>query len=266
VNPSAHPEAGSAAADAASPTSTDRRRFLRNAGVVGVGVAGATWAAPSMLTLERAFAAGSCCAQNTLNLLAAPFGNGVDLTVGSYTALGTTMTFSRTRQATITNTTCTPTDWTTAVVTNCQQGNDSAGQIPITSRGTDGTTANSVTITFSTAVRNLSFVITDIDASNLSTVEYQEQEVISWTQGTGTSVPVYTPGTGLSFVSANTYKATSNTVNATQTDTFCNLGVAFGCGGTVKSVTVTSQNLNTTGGSSNTQGRYVGIAQIKFCI
>jgi hypothetical protein len=42
------------------PDRRDRRAFLKTAGVVGAGVAGATWAAPSMLALERAYAVGTC--------------------------------------------------------------------------------------------------------------------------------------------------------------------------------------------------------------
>lgn len=38
----------------------DRRAFIKKAGLVGAGVAGATWAAPAVLSLERAFAVGSC--------------------------------------------------------------------------------------------------------------------------------------------------------------------------------------------------------------
>jgi len=254
-------------ADPAAPAArTDRRAFLRKAGLVGAGVAGATWVAPSVLAIDRAFAApGSCCAQSSLNLLTSPFGNTTDLTVGTFTALATTMSFTRTRADTITNTTCNPAaDWTTAVVSNCEQGGDSAGQIPITAHGNTNV-SNAVTITFSRPVRNLSFVITDIDSSTNSQVQYQEQVTISWTNTTGSSSPVYTPGTGLSFVSANTYKATSTSYNAPSTDTSCNLGVDMGCGGTVKTLTVTSADLNGTTGSSGTTGREIGIAQIKFC-
>jgi hypothetical protein len=38
----------------------DRRAFIKKAGLVGAGVAGVAWAAPSVLSLERAFAVGSC--------------------------------------------------------------------------------------------------------------------------------------------------------------------------------------------------------------
>ncbi len=244
----------------------DRRAFLKKAGLVGAGVAGATWVAPSVLALDRAFAVGSCCAQNSLNLLATPFGNGVNTAVGSFTALGTTLTFTRNGTDTITNTTCTGGgSWTTGVITNCEQGGNSTGQIAMCAVGTDKTPIV-IKMSFSTPVRNLTFVLTDIDASNLSSVEYQEQVSIAWTNTTGTSIPVYTPGSNIVNVSPNVYKANSATYNAPQTDTTNNLGVDFGCGGKVSSVTVTSSNLNGTAGTSNNQGRYIGISQIKYCI
>ena len=248
----------------------DRRAFLKKAGVVGAGVAGATWVAPSVLALDKAFALGSCCAQNSLNLLASPFANGTNTTVGSFiTGLGTTMTFTRSQADAITNTTSAGGGtWTTGVITNCQQGGDNTGQIAMCATGQDKTPIV-VKMSFSTPVRNLTFVLTDIDASAApgdTTVEYQEQITIAWTNTTGTSVPVYAPGSNLALVGPNVYKANSPTFNAASNAVTNNLGVDFGCGGKVSSVTITSSNLNLTPGTSNTFGRYVGISQIKFCI
>jgi hypothetical protein len=45
----------------------------------------------------------------------------------------------------------------------------------------------------------------------------------------------------------------------------CNLGVAFDCGGTISSLTVTSADINPSVGSSGTFGRMVGLASLAFC-
>ncbi len=250
----------------------DRRAFLKKAGIVGAGVAGATWAAPSILALDKAFAApGSCCAQQTWDLLGNRFGDGFNLVNGksNNTGLGTRVTVTSSTPDTITNTTCgTGGSWTTGVITDCLQGGDSAGQIAMVAVGTDKTPIV-IGITFSTPVHNLSFVLTDIDASadpGDTTVEYQEQVTVAWTNSSGTSVPTYSPGSGLSLVGPNVYKSTSPTANAVATVTTNNLGVDFQCGGYVKTLTITSTNLNTTTGTSNTFGRYIGIAEIKFCL
>lgn len=231
-----------------------------------VAAGGFAWVAPSVLSLDRAFAVGSCCTPGSVNLLAAPFGNGTNVLTGSFnTGLGSTMTFTATSQNQITNTTCAPTTWTTGRVTNCQAGAISTGQIAIIRRG-DRNTPVSLTMTFSTPVRNLTFTLTDIDSSTQTAAPYQEQVTIAWTQGTGTSTPTYTPGTGLTAVSANVYRATSTTFNAGAADPSCNLGVDFGCGGTIKTVTITSADLNSALGTDSTVGRMIGLAQLGFCV
>jgi hypothetical protein len=237
--------------------------------VVGLGVAGATWAAPSILALDKAFAApGSCCAQLTMDLLAAPFGGNNTTAIGTWTTNGTNVTITRNQTDNINNTTCIATGatWTTGVISDCQQGGDSAGQIPMCATGADKASIV-IKMSFSTPVRNLSFVLTDIDASNLASVEYQEEVTIAWTNSSGTSVPVYTPGANIiSTGTANQYQANSASFNAGAAATTNNLTVDFQCGGKISSVTITDSNLNHTPGTSTTAGRYVGIAQIKWCI
>ncbi len=69
----------------------DRRAFLKQAGVAGagLGVAGATWAAPSMLAMDRAYAVGSCSSGGLLDLRLA---RGKEPTVVTSGVVGTTTT------------------------------------------------------------------------------------------------------------------------------------------------------------------------------
>jgi hypothetical protein len=248
----------------------DRRRLLKRV-ALGAGLAGVAWTAP-VLTSTASAGPGSCtCTPQPVNLLAAPFGNNVTVTTGGARVVnGSSLTFARQGAGTITNTTCVPSgSWTNAQITNCLQGNISSGQIAICQRGDQEANALSLTINFNPAVQELAFVLTDIDAhidGPGGNVNYRERVTISWTNATGTSVPVYTPGAMVQpGPAANQYQCSSTNFNAPSNSVACNLGVDFGCGGTISQVRIVSQDINPTPGTSNTFGRMIGLAQLAFC-
>lgn len=234
---------------------------------LGAGVAGVAWSTP-MLTSTASAGPGSCvCTPAGVNLLAAPFGNLVTVTAGGpYAANGSTMTFTRSSANTIQNTTCVPAaTWLTGRITNCTAGNISTGQVPLIRAGTGVPQSVSLTINFSPAVSQLAFTLTDIDSSTDPLVSYWEEVTVSWTDAAGTSVPTYSPGANLVNSAPNVYRCVNGTFNAGSTDTSCNLGVGFDCGGTVSSVTIQSNDLNPTAGTSSIYGRMVGLGQLSFC-
>lgn len=231
------------------------------------GAAAAVWTTPQILSAPAHAQGGSCgCTPVAVNLLASPFGNGVNVTSGSYAVNGSTLTFTRSNSQTITNTTCSPAaNWTSGVITNCTAGNISTGQIPMVRSGNATPQGWTLTINFSPAVSQLAFTLTDIDASNLSSVRYREQVNLSWTNSVGSAVPTYVAGSNLVNPGPNTYAVLNDTFNAAYNDPTCNLEVDFDCSGTISQVVLTSTDLNLSLGTSSTQGRMVGLADLSFC-
>lgn len=246
--------------------SASRRQFLRTAGMAGA--AAVAWTTPQVLSAPAHAQGGSCsCTPATVNLLASPFGNGVNVTSGSYVANGSTLTFTRSNADTINNTTCPgSTPWTSGVITNCTVGNISSGQIPMVRVGNGSPQSWTLTIDFAPAVSQLAFTLTDIDASTNSLVRYREQVTISWTNAVGSALPTYTPGTNLESPATNTYRVNSSTFNAPYNDPSCNLGVEFDCSGTISQLVIQSTDLNGRLGTSSTSGRMVGLAGLSFCV
>ncbi len=232
------------------------------------GAAAVAWTTPQVLSTPAHAQGGSCaCTPSTVDLLAGPFGNGVNVTSGSYAVNGSTLTFVRSNSSTINNTTCTgSTPWTSGVITNCTAGNISSGQIPMVRPGNASPQGWTLTINFSPAVSQLAFTLTDIDASSNSAVRYREQVNISWTNTVGSALPSYGVGANLVYMAANTYAVLNSTYNAPYDNTSCNLEVDFDCSGTISQVVLTSTDLNTNLGTSSTSGRMVGLAELSFCV
>jgi hypothetical protein len=173
----------------AEPDRSDRRAFLRRAGVVGAGVAGATWAAPSMLALERAYAVGTCPA----GLLTFAWPSGKDNTrvtsgvVGTSTTGGIDVQITSTAQTGVANAGNVFNNWKVRTSNAGQEVCGGNADYPMGTVGsfyslemagstTDcqaaGTTARSVAVTFAFfdqgtatphAVRNLNFTLLDVD-------------------------------------------------------------------------------------------------------
>lgn len=250
-----------------------RRELLKHASV-GAATVGAAWVVPQIHSSASAQSPGcsNLCTPSEVNLLGAGFGNGNDVVATSPKAVfGTAITFTRTNTDSVSGSGLT---LTTGVVSNATLGAFTSGFIPMCVKANNATQDVAITMTFSVPVRQLEFTLLDIDASNTAANPYREQVVISWAPGIGTPVPAYTPGwDGTSTVPTNltgpppadTYQVFNSTFNAANTDASCNLLVDFGACGTISSVTVTSNDLNTAIGTSTTGGRAVGIAGLKFC-
>jgi hypothetical protein len=239
------------------------RRDLLHKGSVAAAATGMAWVVPQVQTFAGAQSAGcsNFCTPTDVNLLALPFGNGVDVVATSpKAALGTNITFTRT------NTDSISAPLTTGVVSNLQVGNISTGFIPLVVKANNTTQTVAMTLTFSVPIRQLEFTLVDIDANDTTANPYQEQVVISWTSGIGTPVPAYAPGSNLTGPPpADTYQVLNGSYNANATDPTCNLGVDFGACGTISSVTITSNDLDTRVGTSTTAGRAIGIASLRYC-
>lgn len=269
--------ADSEQANSVAPT----RRKMLQVGAVGAGVAGAAWVTPSVLTLDALSAASGCspstCTPAIANFLTtAGFGAGTNICDGAGRLInGTTLTASRTNTDTtnqmsgVNCSTQNPTTQTgtTGVIVNSRFGNIPTanngtryGQIPLVVNGSAASCA--VTLNFNPGVRKLSFTLTDIDSvvSN-----YQEQVVISWTTGSGTATPTYTPGAQVIATPAtsNTFQAATDSFNAPCNSAASNLGVQFDNCGTITSLTITSNDLITIAGGST---RVVGIALLSWCV
>jgi hypothetical protein len=242
--------------NAAAGFTPTRRKLL-------IGAAGAAtwgWVAPQMHTLAAAQACGTVpCTPSPVSWLASPYGSGANVTSAPRNVNGTTITATRSNTNNITNG-----GYTTGLITGGTLGGI-AGHVTICRVGNGNPQTASMTFNFNPAITLLSFTLTDIDSSTDSQVRYREEVVISWTTASGTPGVTYSPGTNLINTGTNRYACNSTTFNAANTDPSCNLGVAFDSCGTISSLTILSNDLNTAFGTSNQAGRVVGISSFSFC-
>lgn len=248
-----------------SPEPTRRRLLLGAATVAAAG-----WVAPQITSVAGAQACPSAiCTVQTYSWLSSPFGNGVNITAGSYAVGGTTITATRSNTDTISNGCPSGVNTTTGVITSNTWGGDANGVLPICRVGNGNPQSASITLNFSTPVRQLGFTLLDIDAWDGGAVQYREEAVLSWTVGSGAPGVSYTPGGNLASTGTNAYAVTSTSTNCPCSGTgsgACNLGVQFDACGTISSLAITTNDLNTTLGTSGSQGRAVCVSALSFCI
>jgi len=283
-----------APSDAPADGSSDRRAFLRRAGI-GAGVAGAVWAAPSILTLDSAYAVGSCpsgsttfawstATNNTLANTAAKVGTtttaGIDIRIISTAQTGVAgsgLIFNnwRTRSGTGSQVTCgTQVDYPmgnigsfyslemAADTTNCTAGT--------------GTINRNVEVVFGFfdagtttphAVRNLAFSLLDVDVGSASTYTDQVQIFLNGSAtaastGAAAANNFATPGLG-----ANVSQPTAGSARFVGTANTANTSPASNVSLVSKpSIDITKVRVLFTDISARpTSIQWVGISDLTFC-
>ncbi len=241
--------------------------------VVG-GVAGAAWVTPTIFSANAA-AAGTdpeCCQLQPIDLLASPFGEGLDLypTAGPLvTGLGTyvsVMFWPDDEQHTITTNSCTG-GMTHGVITDCELGGISTGQMPLVGRIDAGSPSLELMMVFDPPVARLKFTITNIDENTDPEFAYSNALRLSFDFANQVSEPVLTLGTNLE-ITGNEIPIVvpkSGTGPADPSSADWNLAVDCGCDNLINGFSIVAWNWGD-GGTSSTAGRVLGIADIQVCL
>jgi hypothetical protein len=282
---------GAAQAEEPLPQGSISRRRLLQKAAIGTGVAGAVWAAPSLLSLDAAHACGSIpCLTTTSFVWVVRYGVNVSGTPAG--AANRSLPGAAIGGVTVTPTVADPTlqlalpggDWRTRssgeanwhLVASQQIGGTVGVSSFLKSRMGQGTAANAGasytnTLSFSTAVRNLTFSVLDIDLLITGGAgDYRDVVVVSGTGPSGV-VPFSVLAQGVAVSGAGT---TTNPFvgNQNVSDTASgtpgpgNVTVCFTR--PVTQVSVQHRRGTTTGvtgGSPLFGGQHIGISDLTWC-